>query len=404
MIARLVILSEIIAPYRIPVFNALACHESVDLHVIFLAETDATLRQWLVYKDEIRFSYQVLPSWRRRLGRHSVLLNRGLTDSLRQAAPDAILCGGYNYFASWQAKWWARRRRVPFVLWVESTGKDSRSGNGIIEALKTRFMRDCSAFVVPGKSSLEYVKNYGISKEAIFVAPNAVDNQLFARRAEAVRQDAARHREALQLPARFFLFVGRLVVQKGVFDLLDAYGKLAPELRTEIGLVFVGEGEARAELARRANRIMPGRVQFAGFTQREQLATYYALADVFVFPSHSDPWGLVVNEAMACGLPVISSDAAGCTADLVQDNWNGHVIRGGDVGQLVSAMEELARDSNLRSVMGNRSAEYIPRFSPEAWANGVANGVLKSRVKPHQSQGQQSRQHGTQRNETQSDR
>ena len=160
MIKRLVILSEIIAPYRIPVFNALARHQGIDLHVIFLAETDSGLRQWLVYKDEIGFSYQVLTSRRQRLGGHNILLNRGLKDSLRQAAPDAIICGGYNYLASWQAKSWARSHRVPFILWVESTDKDRRSGNRLLEFLKTRFMRDCSAFVVPGKSSFEYVKKY----------------------------------------------------------------------------------------------------------------------------------------------------------------------------------------------------------------------------------------------------
>lgn len=376
MIKRLVILSEIIAPYRIPVFNALARHQGIDLHVIFLAETDSGLRQWLVYKDEIGFSYQVLPSRRQRLGGHNILLNRGLKDSLRQAAPDAIVCGGYNYLASWQAKSWARSHRIPFILWVESTDKDRRSGNRMLEFLKTRFMRDCSAFVVPGKSSFEYVKKYRTAGQQIFTAPNAVDIELFAQRAAAVRQDAALHREALRLPSRFFLFVGRLVPEKGVFDLLDAYGKLSAEMRAEVGLVFVGEGTARSELGRRANDIMPGSIQFAGFAQREQLASYYALADVFVFPSHTDPWGLVVNEAMACGLPVISSEAAGCTADLVEDNWNGRVVRGGDVKQLASAMEDLASDSARRSQMGNNSRESILRYSPEACAAGIAGAIL----------------------------
>jgi len=93
---KLVILTEIIAPYRIPVFNALARREEIDLHVIFLAESDPKLRGCLVYKDEIRFSYQVLPSWRRKFAGHNLLLNRGLKSGLQWAAPDAILCGGYN--------------------------------------------------------------------------------------------------------------------------------------------------------------------------------------------------------------------------------------------------------------------------------------------------------------------
>ena len=114
-------------PTGFPVFNALAQREEIDLHVIFLAESDPKLRDWLVYKDEIRFSYQVLPSWRYKFAGHNLLLNRGLKKGLRSAAPDAILCGGYNYLASWQALRWARQRRIPFMLWVESTERDIRS-------------------------------------------------------------------------------------------------------------------------------------------------------------------------------------------------------------------------------------------------------------------------------------
>ena len=376
MSRRLVILSEIISPYRIPVFNALARHPEIDLHVIFLAESDPELRDWLVYKEEIQFSYQVLPSWRQRIGRHNVLLNRGLKEALREAAPDAILCGGYNYPAAWQALRWAGKTQVPFMAWVESTEQDFRSRKPVIEFLKRKFMRTCRAFVVPGRSSFQYVMNFGTREEDVFVAPNAVDTELFAGKATAVRQEAAMHRQALKLPARYFLFVGRLVREKGLFDLLEAYGKLSPGVRAGFGLVLAGEGAVRAELVRRSSQVTPGDVQYAGFVHREQLVSYYALAEAFVFPSHTDTWGLVVNEAMACGLPVISSEAAGCTADLVQDGWNGRVVRRGDVAQLASAMEELAQDSALRMRMGNHSKERILKYSPEACAAGIAEAVL----------------------------
>ena len=249
----------------------------------------------------------------------------------------------------------------------------------LVEFLKTRFLRSCDAFVVPGKSSVEYLKTYGVSERMIFTAPNAVDTQLFAQRAALVRDDAATYREALGLPPRFFLFVGRLVPEKGVFDLLNAYGALAPELRKEMGLVFVGDGVARSTLLQRAAAINPGCIQMAGFAQREQLPAYYALADVFVFPTHTDPWGLVVNEAMACGLPAISSDAAGCAADLVENSWNGRVFSAGDIQQLACVMDELGRDAERRSVMGQRSLERIQQYSPEAWAEGMASAVLQRR-------------------------
>jgi glycosyltransferase involved in cell wall biosynthesis len=381
---KLVILSEIIAPYRIPVFNALARHESIDLHVIFLAETDPGLRQWHVYKDDIEFSYQVLPSWRRRFAERDVLLSNGVAPALQKASPDAILCGGYNYLASWQSLFWAHLHRVPFSLWVESTTRDLRSGFRLINFLKAKFMHHCATYVVPGKASFEYVRSYGAAEKNIFTAPNAVDTEFFAVRAESVRRDAATNRGILGLPSRFFLFVGRLVHDKGVFDLLRAYGALAPELRAEIGLVFVGDGAARPELEAQAKGIAPGTVTFPGFVHREVLARYYALADMFLFPTHSDPWGLVVNEAMACGLPVISTKVAGCIADLVDDLWNGRVIEPGDSHQLTAAMEELAGNALLRAQMGQHSRERILHYSPEACAAGIANAILSSRTISHE--------------------
>jgi glycosyltransferase involved in cell wall biosynthesis len=371
-----VILTEIIAPYRIPVFNALARHAGIDMHVIFLAETDPIRRQWLVYKDEIRFSYEVLPSWRGQFGKHNVLLNRGLGAVLRRLSPDAVLCGGYNYLASWQLMWWARRNRVPFLLWIESTARDQRNGRYFAEFLKTRFVRRCNGLVVPGQSSFEYARSFGVREKSIFIAPNAVDTELFASESDAIRQNASVHRQALRLPRRFFFFAGRLVPEKGVFDLLDGYGKLNPQLRSEIGLVLAGDGISRSELVQRASAIKPGSVHFAGFVHREQLASYYGLAEAFVFATHSDPWGLVVNEAMACALPIISSNAAGCAADLVEDHWNGRVVPAGDSQRLSSAMDEMARDAPLRSLMGQRSRQRIQQYSPEACAGGIAEAVL----------------------------
>jgi glycosyltransferase involved in cell wall biosynthesis len=373
---RLVAITEIIAPYRIPVFNALARRGDVELHVIFLAETDPTQRQWHIYKDEINFSYQVLPSWRTRAGKQKLLLNWGVSSALKKAAPDAILCGGYNYPGSWSALSWARRNRVPFLLWGESNSRDFRSGNPMVEYLKRAFLRGCEGFVVPGKSSMRYFGQYKRPEQPIFTAPNSVDAELFAQAAVKVRKDAAAQRAVRNLPRRFFLFVGRLVPEKGVFDLLQAYNLLPPESRLKVGLVFVGDGVARAELLERSKAIHPGCVQFAGFAQREELPAYYGLADAFVFPTHTDPWGLVVNEAMACGLPVICSSSAGCAEDLVRDHWNGRVIPPGNVQQLASAMQELANDEELRAPMGTRSAEKIAEYSPQACAAGIATAVL----------------------------
>ncbi|MGH9638155.1 MAG: glycosyltransferase family 4 protein, partial [Candidatus Angelobacter sp.] len=258
------------------------------------------------------------------------------------------------------------------------TTKDLRGEYPLVESLKTRFMRRCNGFVVPGKSAFEYLMKYGTPEEIIFTAPNAVDTEFFERRVESVHKNAAVHRHALDLPSRYFLCVGRLVPEKGVFDLLQAYGTLTPELRAVVGLIFVGNGVARSELQKRAAAIVPGSVQFAGFQHREQLASFYALAEALVLPTHTDAWGLVVNEAMTSGLPVISTSVAGCAADLIEDGWNGRIIPAADIGKLSSAMDELARNAEVRSLMGQRSRERAQRYSPVACAAGIAEAVLVS--------------------------
>jgi 1,2-diacylglycerol 3-alpha-glucosyltransferase len=378
MTRKTVILTEIIAPYRIPVFNALALRAGVDLHVIFLAETDEALWQWRVHKNEICFSYQVLPSWRWRAGKSCLLINRGLWSALNKASPRVIICGGYNYAASWEALLWARRHGAEFVLWSESNGQDARGGRAWVESLKAYFLRQCDRFVVPGKASFEYLISLGSPKASILTAPNAVDNSLFATQAENTRAHAAEFREKLELPARFILFVGRLVPEKGVFDLLEAYAKLEAGLRAEVGLVFAGDGGSRVELAQRARRISPGTICFPGFAQREDLAGLYALAEALVLPTHSDPWGLVVNEAMACGLPIIVSSVAGCSADLVEDGWNGYVVPPRDSEKLSVAIDSLLRQPELKQRMRARSAERIRNYSPETCADGLAAASISA--------------------------
>jgi glycosyltransferase involved in cell wall biosynthesis len=373
---RLVILTEIISPYRIPLFNDLARRAELDLHVIFLAETDPTLRQWRVYKKEIQFSYQVLPSWRKRIGRYNLLLNGGVVRALVASAPDVILCGGYNYVASWQALVWARGRTVPFVLWSESNSQDLRRGYAPVEFLKREFLSKCTGFLVPGRAAQEYLcVHKKVKEEVIFTAPNAVDNDLFATAAAASRQNVAALRRELDLPERYFLFTGRLVREKGVFELLSAYAKLDESVRQQVGLVFVGDGVSRQLLEAQAASVSPGEVRFAGFAQREQLAIYYALAEMLVLPTYADTWGLVVNEAMACGLPVIVSRAAGCGSELVRENWNGLSVPPRDVSSLTEAMYSLARQPGLLASMGANSAQHILQYSPEEWSRGIARMV-----------------------------
>jgi glycosyltransferase involved in cell wall biosynthesis len=205
----------------------------------------------------------------------------------------------------------------------------------------------------------------------IFHAPNAVDIEFLANRSNLSGSNQTAH-----LPPRFFLYVGRLVPEKGVFDLLAAYRNLPRGVREDFGLVFVGSGVCRAELETRARGLKSGTIAFTGFLEKEELADIYARAAALVLPTHSDVWGLVVNEAMACGLPIIASSVAGCVADLVEDGWNGRIVAAGNPDVLGAAMQSLALDPELRSTMSARSRQRSRDYSPEACARGLAQAAL----------------------------
>jgi len=372
---RIVILTEIIAPYRIPVFNALAARGDVDAHVIFFSENDPSLRQWQVYKNEIRFSYEVLPGWRRRLGKYNLLLNWRVRSALRRASPDAIVCGGYSYLASWQAAMWARRHAVPLLLWSESTGQDIRRRHAPVEFMKKRFLRLCRASVAAGKTSREYLVALGAPPQSIFIAPDAVDVHFYSTLAAKAREQADKIRALHSLPSRYFLCVGRLVREKGVLDLLSAYAALDEYIRSQIGLVFAGDGPARSDLEQRAAHVGSGVVKLVGWVHREQIPDIYALAEALVFPTHSDTWGLVVNEAMACDLPIIVSSVAGCVPDLVEHGWNGLLVPPSDARALAHAMATVFRQPDLASRMRTHSRERIQAYLPEDCAEGLAKAT-----------------------------
>jgi glycosyltransferase involved in cell wall biosynthesis len=158
------------------------------------------------------------------------------------------------------------------------------------------------------------------------------------------------------------LYVGRLAREKGLDVLLQAAASLP------VQVMIVGTGPERARLEEAA----PANATFLGQLDQDAVAREYAQADVFVLPSLSEPWGMVLNEAAAAGLPLVATDAAGAAHDLVEDGANGFLVPAGDAVALRDALERLAGDPALREQAGRRSRELAQRFTPEAWAAAVA--------------------------------
>lgn len=221
-----------------------------------------------------------------------------------------------------------------------------------------------SLFLPGGSRQAAYFRKYGVQEKRIRVAQMTVDvDAMMAHQATvpSERRNRIRERQGLTEGHVVFLFVGRLESHKGIQELLDAYGELRKRAAVECALVVVGDGTCRHEIDKAAEQ-MPG-IVVAGRLTGADLLDVYAAADVFLLPSLKEPWGLVINEAMAFGLPVIATNAVGCVDDLVEPGINGLIVPPGNSAALAQAMQRLASDGELRRTWGAAARERIRPWS-----------------------------------------
>jgi 1,2-diacylglycerol 3-alpha-glucosyltransferase len=307
---------------------------------------------------------------------------RAMSELLDHERPDFLGIVGYSRPESMAALAWARRYDRPTILMSESQEID-HPRFWWKEAIKARRVRKFSAGLVGGPRHVDYLVKLGMPIDRIAVGYNAVDNHAFARRAEAARRDPDSRRGLPE--ARYFLAVNRFVPEKNLASLVRAFARYrldaCPEDAWDLVLCGGGPGAEDVNAAVEASGFA-GAIHRPGFLQSEEMAPWLALAGAFVHPSLMEPWGLVVNEAAACGLPLLVSDRAGCVETLVPDlpDSSGRRLDPSDENDLSEALTWMAGlPEQDRARMGYRASEIVANWGPDRFASGAIEAIELAR-------------------------
>ena len=298
-----------------------------------------------------------------------------LESVLDQLSPSVVAIPGWSEGWAAQLLDLCRRRGIPTILMSESNRFDA-TRRWWSEWVKSRVVRQHGAALVGGLPQSEYVCQLGLSGDRVFTGYNAVDNAYFAAGAAAARVDEQRLRQELDLPPRYFLTVARFIEKKNLSRLVQAYRQYR-DLQMDTGadcwsLIILGDGEGAGALRAQVTELsLEDSVLLPGFKQYDQLPVYFGLAGCFVLASTVEQWGLVVNEAMASGLPVLVSDRAGCARDLVHGGQNGFTFSPTDCAELAKLMRTVTTDVLLHQRLSEASRVMIEGYSVDQFAAGL---------------------------------
>lgn len=356
---RVTFLTATPSPYTQDLFAAMARDGRIEPRVLYL-ERHAPAFNWT---DSELPSYSEILSggWFNFLGAR-VHANPRAIARIRETRPEVVVVAGYSGLTNQAVMWWLKATRTPWVFYGEVPGyqKRGRVGSFLRSLARLPAVRWSSGVAAVGSRAAAAYRELVPRGRPVANIPYFCDMSAFA----AVRRVPASD-GTLRI-----LYCGQLVHRKGVDVLVRAFVRLAAQNKN-VRLKLVGDGELRDRFRSDLPEAVRDRVEFTGFLQVSELPTQFADADVFVLPSRHDGWGVVVNQALAAGLPVVCSDAVGAADDMTVPGENGFVVPAGDEDALYHSFAELADDRSKLNRFAERSralaAEWVPERGVDRW-------------------------------------
>ncbi|MDD5035770.1 MAG: glycosyltransferase family 4 protein [Methylococcaceae bacterium] len=301
---------------------------------------------------------------------------------VRSGKYDVLWLHGYQYVSHLIALLAAKTCGMPVMMRGETHLGLRRSPlrRFLRRLLVGPIYRSCDRLLAIGTANREFYLAMGVPEDKIFLVPYSVDNERFMRASglDEAQRTAVRHGLGIPDGKPVILYASKFMKRKHPDDLLYAAAQLRKQ-GFEFALLMVGAGEMEAELRSLAVELELNDVVFPGFINQSELPRVYAASDVFVLPSEDEPWGLIVNETMCAGLPIVVADEVGCVPDLLRDGENGFHYRATDVDGLAKVLSRLLRDDRLRLEMGNASLRRISGWGYAECLKGIHAAVHEFR-------------------------
>lgn len=368
-----------LGPYHLARLRALALLLAARGDRLITYETAGSERRypWLRSESSEPFDREVLFPDRHLEGLSLISCRRRMYDRLNRDQPDALGIAGYSRPESMAMLRWARRRGRPIILMSESQEID-HPRVWWKEAIKRGRVSKVSAALVGGTRHADYLVRLGLPLARISYGYNAVDNEQFRQLAAAARSAIHSHDG---LPGRpYFIAVSRIVPEKNLRRLIEAfayYRMWAGEKAWDLAICGAGPDEAGLDAVIQANRLGSS-IHRPGFLQGDALARWLCHASAFVHPSLMEPWGLVCNEAAACGLPLLISNRAGCVELLVPDTprSTGRRFNPLSVPDIADGLAWVAGlPETERRAMGRRAESVVSEWGPDRFARGMIEAL-----------------------------
>lgn len=297
--------------------------------------------------------------------------------------PDIVFAGAIAFPSGATAVRWCRLRGKRVVIFDDARLQDVPR-SWLVNFIKRIIYANVDAVLCPANSHTESFQFWGVPVERTFFGLNVVDNRYFSERTSAYQRQRDILKNELSLPASFFLGVGRCIDIKNWLDVLHAYIQAKRVVGGHMPhLVLIGDGPEKDQLAQIVAKEGIKEVHLLPFCQQETLCKYYALAEALILASSGETWGLVINEAMASGLPVFVSRECGCAESLVEEGGNGFLFDAGDRSALTQALIDFCiLPEGAKQNMGKRSAEIISQWGLERFSQGAWQAVKYAQAHP----------------------